>query len=188
MDSPPQFDSPAKRWNATEKYNFLKGHLQTLQKYASELHQRHLKDRESGQESVAIAEDAIERRDRYFSTLESEVQTLTIASNANTQEIKALKSTIDSQKVSAKLLSGEPKSQYICIYRDLPSVVSTTKKKSRKETAPAELKSDSEDSQSQDSAPKGDTVGALAWDVTGSSEKKSSTDDVHSQSEFLDEH
>lgn len=107
MDSPPQFDSPAKRWNATEKYDFVKGHLQTLQKYASKLHQRHLKDRESGQESLAIAEDAIERRDRYSSTLESEVQTLTIASNANAQENKALKSTIDSQKVSAKLLSGE---------------------------------------------------------------------------------
>lgn len=107
MDSPPQFDSPAKRWNATEKYDFVKGHLQTLQKYASKLHQRHLKDRESSQESLAIAEDAIERRDRYSSTLESEVQTLTIASNANAQENKALKSTIDSQKVSAKLLSGE---------------------------------------------------------------------------------
>jgi hypothetical protein len=79
-------------------------------------------------------------------------------------------------------------SHYICIDRELPSVVSTTKKKSRKETVPAELlESDGDDSQSQDSAPKGDTVGALAWDVTGSSEKKSSTDDVHSQSEFLDD-
>jgi hypothetical protein len=107
MDSPPQFDLPAKHWNATEKYDFLKGHLQTLQKYASKLYQRHLKDRESGQESLAIAEDAIEKRDRYSSTLESEVQTLTIASNVNAQENKALKSTIDSQKVSAKLLSGE---------------------------------------------------------------------------------
>jgi hypothetical protein len=107
MDSPPKFEPPAKRWNATEKLELVQSQFASLLKYATKLHNRHVNDIDSSKENLSIAEHAIEQRDRYSSRLVSEVQTLTIDSNTNAQEVKALKSTIESQKTTNKILSGE---------------------------------------------------------------------------------
>jgi hypothetical protein len=107
MDSPPSFEPPAKRWTATEKLELVQSQFDALKKYASKLHSRHINDRDSSKENLEIAENAIEKRDRYSSILAAEVQTLTIDSTSNAQEVKALKSTIDSQKTTNKILSNE---------------------------------------------------------------------------------